>query len=352
LARPRQAGVVYSTCLFCHSNLGRNEVIEAFPVGRRLAFDADRGRLWVVCRGCQRWNLTPIEERWEAIEVCERLFRSTRVRVSTDNVGLAALSEGLELVRIGAPLRPEFAAWRYGANFKRRRRRAALAAGIGAVATAAVAPMLLPAVVPALPLGGLLALGGAWAPAFVPPGIMLLDAAERWKWDRVVARVPGSEGGLLRVRAKHLWGSAMYLSANDDTPALRLLHDGGVEQFEGRTALSTSGKLLARANWLGAASGLVRRAVERIETIGDASSYLVATAERFTRFRGRRLMGEYRRIGALSLAPIERLALEMAVHEESERRALQGELTALADEWKRAEEIAAIADRLPDDEDT
>jgi hypothetical protein len=339
---------VYSTCLFCHSNLGQNDVIEAFPIGRRLAFDSARGRLWVVCGGCHRWNLTPIEERWEAIDACERLFRSTRVRVSTDNVGLAALTEGLELVRVGEPLRPEFAAWRYGATLRRRRHRAAALAGVGAVAAVASAPFLLPAALPAVSVGSLLALGGAMAPAFVPPGIILMDAADHWKWHRVVARVPGTNGEMLKVRAQHLWGSAMYLREEDETPALRLLHDGGVERFEGRTALSTSGKLLAKANWFGAASGFVRRAVDRIETFGSASTYLLATAERFSRFKGRRIMGEFRRIGALSLAPVERLALEMAVHEESERRALTGELTALADEWKRAEEIAAIADKLPD----
>ena len=56
---------MYSTCLFCHSDLGANEVIEHFPVGRRLAFDEDKGRLWVICRSCERWNLTPLDERWE-----------------------------------------------------------------------------------------------------------------------------------------------------------------------------------------------------------------------------------------------------------------------------------------------
>src|SRR5213592_1743693 len=114
---------MYTTCLFCHSDLGSNEVIESFPIGRRLAFDAAHGRLWVVCRKCERWNLTPLEERWEAIEECERLFRSTRLRVSTDNIGLARLREGLELVRIGNALRPEMAAWRYGDQFGRRRRK-------------------------------------------------------------------------------------------------------------------------------------------------------------------------------------------------------------------------------------
>ena len=68
---------MYGTCLFCHARLGANQAIEKFPVGRRLAFDAARGRLWVVCAGCGRWNLSPWDERWEAIEQCERTFGPT-----------------------------------------------------------------------------------------------------------------------------------------------------------------------------------------------------------------------------------------------------------------------------------
>src|SRR3954447_22125183 len=127
---------MYSTCIFCHANLATNESIEHFPIGRRLAFDAARGRLWVVCRKCERWNLTPLEERWEAIEECERLYRDSRLRVSTENIGLARLREGLELVRVGEPLRPEMAAWRYGDQFGRRRKKNLLWTGAG-VATAA-----------------------------------------------------------------------------------------------------------------------------------------------------------------------------------------------------------------------
>ncbi|HEV8214332.1 MAG TPA: hypothetical protein VGP95_00815, partial [Gemmatimonadaceae bacterium] len=41
-----------------------------------------------------------------------------------------------------------------------------------------------------------------------------------------------------------------------------------------------------------------------------------------------------------------RLALEMASHEENERRALEGELHLLESAWRDAEEIAAIADGL------
>src|SRR4051812_4859661 len=105
---------MYSTCLFCNTTLGTNEVIEHFPVGRRIAYDEKTGRLWVVCRKCERWNLSPLETRWEAIDEAERTFREIKLRVSTDNIGLAQVNEGLELVRIGKPLRPEFAAWRYG----------------------------------------------------------------------------------------------------------------------------------------------------------------------------------------------------------------------------------------------
>ena len=41
-----------------------------------------------------------------------------------------------------------------------------------------------------------------------------------------------------------------------------------------------------------------------------------------------------------------RLALEMAAHEESERRAMEGELAELAEAWRWAEEVAAIADNM------
>ena len=56
------------------------------------------------------------------------------------------------------------------------------------------------------------------------------------------------------------------------------------------------------------------------------------------------VMREYRELGALQLSPVERLALEMAVHEESERRAMEGELATLEKAWRDAEVIAAICD--------
>ena len=46
------------------------------------------------------------------------------------------------------------------------------------------------------------------------------------------------------------------------------------------------------------------------------------------------------------MTPALRLALEMAVHEDDERRAMAGELDALEQRWRKAEEIARIADSL------
>ena len=50
--------------------------------------------------------------------------------------------------------------------------------------------------------------------------------------------------------------------------------------------------------------------------------------------------------GLFGLPPEHRLALEMALHEETERRAMQGELSELERAWRDAEEIAAISDNM------
>src|SRR5215208_6684376 len=180
---------MYSSCLFCNAKLGANEVVEHFPVGRKLAFDAARGRLWVVCTRCTRWNLTPLEERWEAIEQCERLFRELRTRAYTDQMGLAHAADGLDLLRIGRPPRAEFAAWRYGDQLGERRRRllahgasSALVLGAAIVGSPALIGMTVGAFV-----GVQLGLGRVWPPRL--PGRSLL--------------LPHPEGGRIEVRGQH-----------------------------------------------------------------------------------------------------------------------------------------------------
>ncbi|HEX3866488.1 MAG TPA: hypothetical protein VHV78_07025, partial [Gemmatimonadaceae bacterium] len=181
---------MYSTCLFCNESLGSNETFETFPVGKRLAFDAVKGRLWVVCSHCERWNLTPLEERWEAIELAEKLYSDTRKRVSTDNIGLAKLRDGMTIVRIGVPQRPEFAAWRYGDQFGRRRRRQMLIVG-GSVAA----------------IGALVA-GGAVAGISIGSFGWILTQSLRnvvsGRPDAVVAKIRTEQGAVLQVRRRHL----------------------------------------------------------------------------------------------------------------------------------------------------
>lgn len=327
---------MYATCLFCHSALGGNEAIEHFPVGRRLAFDSERGRLWVVCRHCARWNLSPIDERWEAVEECERRFRGTRLRVSTDNIGLAKLADGLELVRVGKPLRPEFAAWRYGDQFGRRRRRSVVIAS-GAAAAIATAPVAATAT---SFFGALLLL--SWAvPWLSVPYTSIKDYIQS---ERIVSRIPAGRR-TLTVRVRHLRDSKLVAEEADGSLAIDLLHDRGRTMVSGTDALHAAGALLARSNILGASRSEVQDAVERIERVGDPAHFFVA-ASRSSRRPGGRIMAKMRHIDALALAPVERLALEMAVHEETERRAMDGELASLETAWRDAEEIAAIADDL------
>ena len=339
---------MHATCLFCEAPFGANDALETLPVGRRIAFDAAKGRLWVVCRKCERWNLTPLEERWEAIEDAERAFRTTRVRVSTDNIGMARLRDGTDLVRIGAPMRPEFAAWRYGDQLGRRRRRAIALGGVGAVAAVAAAPLAAPAA-----LSAFWSAGGIFMSGWMSAGVRLpYEAAKDWvTQERVVARVvvPAADGErTIAVRARDLRASTMLpLEGRDEAHAPRLLlaHDGGKTELSGPTAARALGVLLSRANQWGASRGQVRAAVQAIEARGDAAGWMRLASRRSSRPYGR-VMSEWRRVGAFSLTPVERLAVEMALHEAQERAILEGELQHLSLAWERAEEIAAIADRL------
>jgi hypothetical protein len=124
---------MYRRCIFCSYDLGRNEVLEDFSVGRTVAFDPHHGRLWAICSRCGRWNLAPLEERWEAVEGAEQLFRRARQRAHRENIGLARLEDGTRFTRIGAALPGEFAAWRYGRKLRRRLRHSMVMAAGAAV---------------------------------------------------------------------------------------------------------------------------------------------------------------------------------------------------------------------------
>lgn len=329
---------MYATCTFCHAGLGANESLEAFPVGRRLAFDPARGRLWVVCPRCRQWNLSPLDERWEAIEAAERLYRDTKRRVATDQIGLARLRDGSDLIRIGDPLRPEFAAWRYGERFTMRWRRYAAYTALFSTGVLAVGPLT--------------GLGFT----FVPYQLWSAGTTAVRRL-RVVLRLRDAEGAIVLTR-EHA-ELARIVAVPDDPLGWRLSlphlrRETPVGRFikrpsetpsritlAGEDALDAMRRILPIVNADGGRRRTVDEAVRVLEDSGDTRAAFARAAAAV----GRDGHGDPTRDLHGLPAPL-RLALEMAAHEEAERRALEGELAALESAWKEAEEIAAIADAL------
>lgn len=367
---------MYSTCLFCNSTLGANDQIKAFPVGHRLAYDPARGRLWAICIRCGRWNLSPLEERWEAIDECERLFRGTRLRYSTDNIGLAHVGPKLELVRIGPALLPEIASWRYGAriehyaaatNGKPRnamvRRGASLPRWIARRAAAALA-------------------GYATTVGLSDEAMLRLRTFRRG--DAVLARTVDETGLAVVIRYAHL-GAAELIRPDRDAPwRLVVRHDAGVSRLAEEAGLRTAGKMLASLNFGVASNAEVQHAISKLDEAGDREGYFTRVASLAMRthwgrvpdapdegliepagssfaerialqlanrsFWGRGGTGSEETTPLFRLPSVDRLALEMASNEDIERRALEGELASLTEAWKEAEEIAHISDELFADE--
>jgi hypothetical protein len=336
---------LYRNCIFCSGDLGANRVLERFPVGRRLAYDAWKGRLWVVCPGCGRWNLSALEERWEPVEDAERLFRDARLRVQSENIGLAKLADGTRLIRVGQALPGELAAWRYGDRLVRRRRQYMVLSG------AAVAGALVVAG-GAMAVGAMGGLGAAynavyqsWLQRQNAKVLLQLDAAasptgkplavRRWHalsgWleeqdDGVALHLPGLDA---KKQPKNFLGQPKYTG---DVVVLPDVH-----------ARAVLGRAMVHVNRSGASRGRLRDALSALEADGSAEAYLRRTA------RARRTVGKRGDMSTRRMNPAESLALEMALHDEQERRAMEGELTLLESAWRDAERVAAIADALLDD---
>lgn len=353
---------MYSSCLFCNGTLGRNDAIEAFPIGRRLAFDSARGRLWVICTWCDRWNLVPLDERWEAVEACERLFRSTRLRFSTANIGLAQIPPDLALVRIGPALKPEMAAWRYGQYLRR----------------------WLPVV--GSDLGGRVTTLVDRGVGLVASKLGIRREYDVAMWLRLnhrpqrIVALAESAGRRVVIRVRHLATSELKRPDPGESWRLTVTHDEGVADLSGDQGLGIAGKLLARLNGRGAPDRAVEYAVSKLDDAANPSGYFarvaliamrcwwgkrpdavepvtdehpaLTEAERLAlhltkrSFWGRGGLGSEPTTPLPRLPLVDRLALEMAANEDTERRALEGELAVLERAWRDAETLAAISDNL------
>ena len=353
---------MYSTCIHCQRDLGRNALIEHLPIGRRIAFDAAAGRLWVICAACARWNLVPFVLRWEAIEAGEKLYRDATSRMSTGEIGLAKTREGTDLVRIGTPLRPEMAAWRYGASFLSRRW--TYAKTMGPV-------MLLMAAAQGV---GIFrdTLGLAMI-----PGIFLPYLAgylhHRYVGGRTYARIPVASDVAYLTRylvkqvvvnpatdgAVELWMPIMQ-GRVEDVSLVRGAMNGVTllaRSLRDRNAIPMANALLPKhftrvgqhehSRVLRQVLPLLHESGARSAVVREAVGHLDAghTDVRSLLYAGRSTWN----IEPTALENIyrpRRLALEMLVHEDSERRWLAGELLELEAEWRRANDMASIADAL------
>src|SRR5260370_39711831 len=112
---------MYATCAFCNGKFDGDGGPSGLGVGRRLAFDEWRGRLWGICPKCARWNLTPLDDRLERIEALASAARAGHLVAATDQVALLRWQR-YDLVRVGKPPRVELAPWRYGERLRARQR--------------------------------------------------------------------------------------------------------------------------------------------------------------------------------------------------------------------------------------
>lgn len=348
---------MYHHCLVCGADLGSNDEVESFSRASRIAYDPARGRLWAICPVCERWNLSPLESRWEALDELERLWEGVAVRVSTDRMALARTLGGAWIVRVGTdPRDDEFAFWRWGRQGGRRRAlwpriRAlpeklprlgpggglALAVGGGALATAtALVPWVA---VPVLSYVGVAVFAGVARADLRPDHLLRLDREGR---PDVLTRATLLHAGLSPRDDELGWSIQIQRFVHPDgslpppgrPPGRPDLVQRWVE-YTGEEAVAIGRRLLP----------LLNRRRARDETVREALTLIGETGS-IRRLIPRLAAGKPRWMSLPQYPEPLRLAMEIALFQERERAAMDGELARLAAEWREAEELAAISDEL------
>lgn len=163
---------------------------------------------------------------------------------------------------------------------------------------------------------------------------------------------PGRPSSMLRSRA----------TVSSATPSdaslrfrLRLEHSTGTKILYGDDAMRAAAQLLPAVNRFGGSGKKVQEAVGLLEEAGNPAGVLLRAQEQFGFVTGEK-RPKYNKKGTVpiqkvpgalhTLPLIQRLAIEMALHEESERRAMDGELAELERAWREAEEVAKISDDM------
>jgi hypothetical protein len=307
---------MYTTCAFCNASLDGDGGPSGLGVGRRLAFDEWRGRLWVVCPRCARWNLTPLDDRLERIEAVARAARDGRLLANTDQVALLRWDR-YDLVRVGKPPRVELAGWRYGERLKARQRDRAKV----------VVPLTLAAI--GLGVAANVAAGGSF-------GFLIWsfrDVAD-WVYVGMVGRRPvmlletpvcEQCGAALELKAKHLQHARIIPDVHHDLGVLlscpRCRREASV--LTGPDALAALRQGLGYLNVRRSSRRRAETAASVVDQIGGPDRLIRDVVRRELTLR--------------SLHPERQLALEMAVDE-------RAEVEELERQWRAAEESAHIAD--------
>lgn len=318
---------IFDKCLVCSREFPANDSLEHMTRGRRVAYDPTRGRLWAICDGCRRWSLVPLESRWEALEELEKLTADEgRLLASTDNVGLLR-ARNLEVVRVGRARLPEESWWRYGRELHRRRertRRLAATASVGG----------------AVAFAGSLAAGGvsmfaAWF--FFNKGQAVVSAARWLRFGSTAWQGRGECAACGEVHGKYPFSgrSRLVWSADGEAQAMKVKVPcpycwGPWVDVRGQESVAMLRRVLAYHHFSGASERRIRGATKLVEAVGGAERLPSRILPRGKTVYG---MG---RTGAV--------ALEIALHEEQEKRLLQMEVAELEDRWRREEELAEIID--------
>ncbi|MGH7468178.1 MAG: hypothetical protein ACRENP_09345 [Longimicrobiales bacterium] len=306
-------------CIFCHQAFPANQRLEHLPMGQRIAFDPQRGRLWCVCSVCQGWTLLPIEQRWEALEELERLA-SDRARLLLQGENIALLRvDTLELIRIGRAGLREEAWWRYGDELARRSQHARRLKKRGKI------------------MGALF-----WTVMFGVP--IWSDDNAAWWLERARDKSFGkhawrgqarcSQCGRARTSLKFSELRDVHVLGDLNVLALSLpctCRAGAAVQLGGAAATHTLRRLLAYNNYAGGNASDVQRAAAHVERSGSSVLLLDGVLP-------------MRRSLAV-LEPVASLTLEIALNHDVERELLQLEVAELEARWREEEAIAAIVDR-------
>ena len=326
---------MYTRCLVCATPFEANDQLEHLPHGRRVAYDPGRGRLWTVCRACRRWSLSPIEERWEALEELDKLTTDkARLLSQTDNIALLRAGP-LEIVKVGRAELTEEAWWRYGRELTARKRNWDKLgfAGTQEEALAIVHELRRDDPVHFVPRLGVWLVMGHGSETVRDAARWLRFGSSAWRGDRRCDRCGHAQRAIAyRDRA------ALGIFPGGDEGRIELVarcskcgqyREGGLH-LHGQEAERTLKRVLAYHHFAGASEKRVVAAARLIQEAGSPQDLA-----RIVVRDGRRL-GDLQRTGGI--------ALEIAANEASEQRLLELELADLEAHWRREEELAAIVD--------